>query len=230
VKTFKQFLLEANECSVNKSELYSNILNNIRTKSTYNKGTPPANGEVYGLDGKPESWAKFYVELAGHESGYNACKKFKDSINGVPEPGGSGGLFQLGRDQIEIWADKYPDLARQYGLDPSKNYSEEDLYNADLNTRGMLFIGDALLQQDYSVGPRVGLGRTIGELSWNKIAKRVPTPAGGTGTMMAKNDTDAKPTTPSKDGELSDYDSPGAALAGLFKGFQAMGKTMGLGS
>ena len=231
MKTFKQYVTESNsECGVSKNDLQAKILGLIKNQPTYNQGKPPTNGELYGIDGTPESWAKFYTSLAGHESGYNACKPFKNDINGVPEPGGSGGLFQLGRDQIEIWAKKYPSLASSYGISSNKNYSEQELLNADTNTRGMLFIGDALLREDYSVGPRVGLGRTIGKLIWDKIAQGAPLPAGGTGTMLAKNDADGKTTTSNKSIPADDYESPQAALAGLFKGFEMMGKTMGLGS
>ena len=228
MKTFKQFIVEASSgCSVSPNDLYAKILQYIKDKPTYNMGKPPTNGEVYGIDGTAESWARFYVQLAGYESGYNACKPFKDAIKGVPEPGGSGGLFQLGRDQIEIWAKKYPSLASQYGLSPYKNYSEQDLLNADLNTLGMLFIGDALLREDYSVGPKVGLGRTIGSLSWNKIAKGTPfTPSKDSDTLIAKNTEDKPPIGP----ELTDYRTPMDAMKGLMQGLQAMGKTMGIGS
>lgn len=227
MKTFKQFLVEASSgCSISRNDLYSKVLGLIKNKETYNTGKPPTNGELYGIDGTPESWAKFYTALAGYESGYNACKPFKNDINGIPEPGGSGGLFQLGRDQIEIWAKKYPSLAAQYGLSPNKNYSEQELLNADLNTRGMLFIGDALLREDYSVGPRVGLGRTIGKLSWDKIAKNAPAPAGGEqdSTKIAK--ASDKPPGP----ETSDYKTPADAMKGLMQGLEMMGKTMGFKS
>lgn len=228
MKSFKQFIVEASSgCSVSPNDLYTKILGFIKDKPTYNMGKPPTNGELYGIDGSPESWAKFYVQLAGFESGYNACKPFKDAIKGVPEPGGSGGLFQLGRDQIEIWAKKYPSLASQYGLSSYKNYSEQELLNADINTRGMLFIGDALLREDYSVGPKVGLGRTIGKLSWDKIAKGTP-PSFDTDTKLATKakKEDQPPIGP----EVHDYKSPLDAFKGLAKGFEAMGKTIGIGS
>lgn len=195
MKTFKQFIEEANSCTVGKSELYSKMLGLIKDKPTYNQGKPPANGEVYGIDGTPESWAKFYTELAGHESGYNACKPFKEHIKGVREPGGSGGLFQLGRDQIEIWAKTNPGLAQSYGIDPGKNYTEEEILTADLSIKGMAFIGDALLRQNYAVGPKIGLGRTIGPLSWNKIAKGTPTSTDTSGSMYAKNSTSTPGST-----------------------------------
>jgi hypothetical protein len=189
VLTFKKFIEEASNCFISKERLYSIIIGIIKNKSTYNQKTPPQNGETYGIDGTPESWARFYSELAGHESGYNACLPFKDHIGGVAEPGGSGGLFQLGRDQIEIWAKTYPGLAKEYGITPGRNYSEQELYDADLNTRGMLFIGDALLRKNYAVGPKVGLGRTIGSMSWNKIAKGKPTSSpASSSTAVAKND------------------------------------------
>jgi hypothetical protein len=145
--------------AVNPSDQYKKILNILKDKETYNKGNPPPDGLRFGVNsGTPESWASFYTNIAGWESGGDPCKPFFD---GPDDVGGSGGLYQLGRDQIEIWANKYPNLARQYGLEPGRNYTEQELYNADLNTRGMLFIGDALLRENYVVG-RGGLGRTIG--------------------------------------------------------------------
>lgn len=149
--------------AVNPTDQYKRILNILKDKETYNKGNAPVGGNRFGVNsGTPEAWAGFYTNIAGWESGGDPCLPFKDSIEGVVEPGGSGGLYQLGRDQIEIWASKYPNLARQYGLEPGRNYTEQELYNADLNTRGMLFIGDALLRENYAIGKGVGIGRTIG--------------------------------------------------------------------
>jgi hypothetical protein len=231
MKTFKQFILEVSSSSfggVKKEDLYSTILSYLKDKPTYNMGKPPTNGETYGIDGTAESWARFYTELAGHESGYNAAKPFKNDINGVPEPGGSGGLFQLGRDQIEIWAKKYPSLAKQYGLDPDRNYSEQELYNSDLNTRGMLFIGDALLRENYAVGPKQGLGRTIGQLSWKKIANKTPTSSDYSSSPDVQNMPPGS-TDPKKDTPKDDFDSPADAAQGLLQGLQAMAKVMGGG-
>lgn len=149
--------------AVDPTEQYNKILQIIKDKQTYNQGAAPAGGDRFGVNsGTPEAWAGFYTKVAGFESGGDPCLGFKDSIEGVVEPGGSGGLYQLGRDQIEIWSSKYPDLARSYGIEPGRNYSESELLNADLSTRGMLFIGDALLRQNYAVLPGQGIGRTIG--------------------------------------------------------------------
>lgn len=237
MKTFKQFIEESNACTISKSELYSKMLGFIKDKPTYNQGKPPANGEIYGIDGTAESWAKFYTELAGHESGYNVCKPFKDHIKGVPEPGGSGGLFQLGRDQIEIWATKNPSLAKSYGLEPGRNYTEQEILTADLSIRGMAFIGDALLRQNYAVGPRIGLGRTIGVLSWNKIAKKAPTSTDTSGSMYAKSSTETSPgetssvSTGSREaGRGPIYTSVSQALGDLWQGAKDFSRAAGWSS
>lgn len=229
--TFKKFIEEASNCFISKDTLYNNILSIIKNKSTYNQKAPPTNGETYGIDGTSESWARFYAELAGHESGYNACLPFKDHIGGVAEPGGSGGLYQLGRDQIEIWAKTYPGLAREYGIEPGRNYSEQELYNADLNTRGMLFIGDALLRKNYAVGPKIGLGKTIGSMSWNKIAKNAPTPSStSSSSAIAKNSQVGQGTAEAPRDTSGGYDGGGAlasALGSLKKGIFDFSSALG---
>lgn len=166
-------LLVDNRGRVNSQQLKNQVLQIIQSNpsSIYNSGRVPANGQRYGLDGSAQSWANFYGKLAGFESGYFANSPFKDYIDGFgKEQGGSGGLFQLGRDQIELWANKYPQLAQAYGFQQGVNYSEQQYLNPDFNTRGMLFVGEALLAEGFAVGPRQGLGRTIGTNSWNKIA------------------------------------------------------------
>lgn len=151
-------------CRLDKSDQYNRLYSILKDRPFYSQGTLPANASTYGLgSATAEGWAAFYTRIAGHESGGDPCSPFKDFINGRREPGGSGGLYQLGRDQIEIWMRTNPSLAREYGLDPNKNYSQQELYNADLNTRGMLFIGEALLRQNNTIAPGQGLGRTIGD-------------------------------------------------------------------
>jgi hypothetical protein len=158
---------------VSSQQLKTEILNTIQSNpsSIYNNGQIPINGQKYGLDGTPQSWANFYSKLAGFESGYYTNSPFKNYIPGFGvERGGSGGLFQLGRDQVEIWATKYPQLAQRYGFQSGISYSEQQYFNPTFSTRGMLFVGEALLLEGFAVGPGQGIGRTIGRPSWEKIA------------------------------------------------------------
>jgi hypothetical protein len=184
---------------VSASQLETEILKQIKSNpnSIYNNGKIPKNGEAYGLDGTPESWAKFYTQLAGHESAYYNLP-FKNDINGVPEPGGSGGLFQLGRDQIEIWRDARdakPGLAESYGFQQGVNYTEQQYLDPSFNATGMLFIGEALLNENFAVGPGEGLGRTIGRLSWDKIAAGTNPGSGATNPTLAATSVAASQPT-----------------------------------
>jgi hypothetical protein len=182
---------------VSRTQLNSYLANAINSNpsSIYNSGKPPANGSKYRIDGSAQSWTNFYTQLAGHESSYYNVD-FKNDINGVPEPGGSGGLFQLGRDQIEIWANVKPELAQRWGFQKGVNYSEQQYLNPEFNARGMLFIGEALLSNDYTVGPKQGLGRTIGSLSWNKIAAGVDPGDGALNPSLQPGTAGAATTSP----------------------------------
>ena len=53
-------------------------------------GFVPADGEKYGIDGTPESWAKFAMRVTKVESGFNV------NTTNMNDPGGSFGLMQWG--------------------------------------------------------------------------------------------------------------------------------------
>jgi hypothetical protein len=180
---------------VGSAQLRSELLRLIQSNpsSIYNSGKIPVNGEKYGINGTPESWANFYAKLAGFESSYDATAPIKDfAIPGVREPGGSGGLFQLGRSQVKIWADKYPQIAQRYGIQPGVAYPPEAVLDPNFASRGMLLIGESLLTEHFVMENGIfgdkpgaqGIGRTIGSYSWNKIASGVDPGTGATDPTM----------------------------------------------
>jgi hypothetical protein len=164
--------------NVNKTELRNSILNYIKDNPTsiYNNGRIPANGQTYGLNGTSESWANFFANIAGYESGYKS-----GTIN-LKDDGGSYGIFQVGPQQVIDYAGIFPEIATSYGIDPNRTYTKEDLLgSADLNTRAMLFLGEATMRDrkygGFRVGPGFsnGMGATIGENTWKRFANGEPT-------------------------------------------------------
>lgn len=164
---------------VGPGDVYNAALTYIKNNpnSIYNNKSIPRNGEKYGLNGTPESWATFWAKSASYESSYQ-----NRTINTL-DPGGSYGILQVGPAQINSWANvnNNQDLARSYGLDPNKKYtSEEILASADLALRAKLFVGDAIMRSEkyggfaVGVGKSNGLGATLGENTWKKIARNEP--------------------------------------------------------
>lgn len=176
-------LVQAPNGGVNKTDVYNSVLNYIKSNpnSMYMNKKIPRNGSTYGLDGTPESWAKMYANVAGYESNYNDPKY---RIN-LEDAGGSYGLFQVGPKQLNDYIRIFPESAKSYGLDPSKIYTKENLLeSADFNTRSMLFLGEAVTKDKkyggFAVGPGFsnGMGATIGENTWKKLAANSPTGSG----------------------------------------------------
>lgn len=73
---------------VNKQQLFNAAVKKF-SKSPLN-GYVPKDGEKYGIDGTPESWAKFSMRIISSESG------FRTGTTMPSDPGGSYGLFQFG--------------------------------------------------------------------------------------------------------------------------------------
>jgi hypothetical protein len=162
-------------------DVYNTALTYIKNNpnSIYNSKNIPRNGQSYGLNGTPESWATFWAKTASYESSYQ-----NRTIN-LKDPGGSFGILQVGPAQIKSWANKKGtnnrELAKSYGLDPDRDYTaDEILDSADLALRAKLFVGDAIMRsEDYGgfavgIGPNNGLGATIGKATWEKITRNEP--------------------------------------------------------
>lgn len=167
---------------VNPTDVYSRTLNiiNNNPQSIYNRSDIPRNGQTYGLNGTPESWADFWRAATSYENGFSNTKRSKYSYS---DPGGSYGILQVGPGQINSWANvnNNQNLARSYGLDPNKNYTREEIEaDADLALRAKLFVGDAIMRSPtyggfaVGVGDRNGLGATIGENTWKRRAANEP--------------------------------------------------------
>lgn len=178
-------LAQAANGGVNKTDVYNSTLNYIKNNpnSIYNRKDIPRNGQTYGLNGTPESWANFWATAAYHESSYN------NNTTNLKDAGGSFGILQVGPAQINDWANvkggANRELARSYGLDPDRKYTREEILgSADLALRAKLFVGDAIMRSDtyggFAVGEgqKNGLGATVGSSTWKKIARNEPTSAG----------------------------------------------------
>jgi hypothetical protein len=165
---------------IDPSNMYKGVLDVIKNnpQSIYNRSDAPINGDRYGISGGAESWASFWARTGSYESSYN-----NNTIN-RNDPGGSFGILQVGPGQIGgagSWGASYPDLARSYGLDPNRNYTEQDiLASADLAVRSKLFVGDAIMRSSKYGGYRVGIGKgnglgaTLGRATWEKLERNAP--------------------------------------------------------
>lgn len=115
---------------VNPNELNTYIKDWV-SRSSLN-GFVPADGDKYGLDGSPQSWANFFTKLAKKESSFD--------INRVGDvgkyEGGSRGLFQLS-----------PKDALNHRLQ-STPFSFEQLRDPLTNTNVALTIAEKLLKRD----------------------------------------------------------------------------------
>lgn len=177
-------LPQAQNGGVSRTDIYNSTLNYIKNNpnSIYNRKDIPRNGQAYGLNGTPESWANFWATAAYHESSYN------NNTKNLSDPGGSFGILQVGPAQVGgagSWGAVYPDLAKSYGLDPNRTYTKEEIMgSADLALRSKLFVGDAIMRSNkyggFAVGSgkKNGLGATIGSLTWEKIARNEPVGSG----------------------------------------------------
>lgn len=174
---------------VDPDQMYNNVLNIIKNNpnSIYNRSDAPINGARYGITGGAESWANFWKRTGSYESSYN-----NNTVN-RSDPGGSFGILQVGPAQINSWANvnNNQDLARSYGLDPNRNYTEQDiLASADLAVRAKLFVGDAIMRSSTYGGYRVGigesngLGATLGSATWRKLESNAPLAQGSTSTSQ----------------------------------------------
>jgi hypothetical protein len=172
--------------NVTKTDLYNGVLSYLKNRPSFNRKNvngnyiAPTNGTAFGVDGSPESWANYMTKIAWHESTNNANLPFK--YGGAEGSYGSGGLFQIGDGQVEDWARQKPELAKAWGFTPGYDYPTQDFYSADFNTRGYLFITEALMEnQGYSIGTqsnplaRRGANGTIGEATREKLLNNAPT-------------------------------------------------------
>lgn len=163
-------------------DVYTATLNYIKNnpKSIYNNKNIPRNGEKYGLNGTPESWATLWTKFASYENEFSNTARSKYTYT---DPGGSYGILQVGPAQINEWANvnNNQDLARSYGLDPNKKYTAEEIEaSADLALRAKLFVGDAVMRSPtkggfaVGVGDSNGLGATVGESTWERAERNEP--------------------------------------------------------
>jgi hypothetical protein len=174
-------LAQDKEGLVGPGDVYNATLNYIKNnpKSIYNSKDIPRNGQRYGLNGTPESWANFWTAAASYENEFSNTKR---SENSTKDDGGSYGILQVGPAQINDWANvnNNQDLARSYGLDPNKKYTIEDIEaSADLALRAKLFVGDATLRSPkygfaVGVGDKNGLGATVGKNTWERRERNEP--------------------------------------------------------
>jgi hypothetical protein len=174
---------------IDPDQMYNGVLNIIKNNpnSIYNRTDAPINGERYGITGGAESWANFWKRTGSYESSYN------NNTTNRSDPGGSFGILQVGPAQINSWANvnNNQDLARSYGLDPNRNYTEQDiLASADLAVRAKLFVGDAIMRSSTYGGYRVGagenngLGATLGSATWKKLENGSPLAQGSSSSSQ----------------------------------------------
>lgn len=74
--------------NANKQDFYDAAV--TRFANSPLNGFVPADGKKYGIDGSPQSWAKFAVRVANQESSFNV------NTTNLNDPGGSYGIFQFG--------------------------------------------------------------------------------------------------------------------------------------
>lgn len=107
-------------------------------------GLKPEDGDKYGVDGSPQSWADYMVALAKVESSY----KVKDKGDVGLFPGDSNGLFQLS-----------PNDATQYGIQDDP-FSMEQLQDPSVNAYIAVLIHENLALRYNSI--RNGIGKYWG--------------------------------------------------------------------
>lgn len=104
--------------NMNKNEFFAAAVKTFE-KSSLN-GFVPADGEKYGIDGTPKSWARFAMSVANPESGFNVA------TTNMNDPGGSLGVFQWGMHygiNSKNWKDP------QAQLDAFATYSDQWVVN-----------------------------------------------------------------------------------------------------
>lgn len=102
-----------NKGYVNKNEYYRKAVEKISSSPL--NGFIPQDGKKYGIDGTPQSWAKYAMRLTSVESG------FKVNTTNMADPGGSLGLLQWG-EHYGITKDNWQDPEAQ--LDAFVTYSK----------------------------------------------------------------------------------------------------------
>jgi len=112
---------------VNPQQLESYIAKRISQSSL--NGFVPADGQKFGVDGSPESWAKFFTRLANRESSFKIT-----TVGDVGRfAGNSNGLFQLS-----------PNDALNHKLQPQP-FSQEQLLDPVTNTNAAIAIAERLI-------------------------------------------------------------------------------------
>jgi len=132
-----------NGSKVNPDSLYTYILKKVENSPL--NGYVPRDGTQYGLDGTPQSYAKFLTNLARRESSFN-----NNTVGDVGKfNGGSNGLFQLS-----------PDDALNYRLQ-STPFSIQQLRDPYINTDTALKIFESNVLKDGLIYGKSG-GKYLG--------------------------------------------------------------------
>jgi hypothetical protein len=141
-ETLKSYEDSKGKSIVKNDELYDFILNEVKTKGNFNQFGIPQGGEKYGLDGTPESWARFYTSMAFNESGF-----INGTVNPTDPGGGSFGIFQIATNKaVEYHAAGFGEIFNRYGIS-NRPYSAAEMQNPEINTRFALAISESLLSQ-----------------------------------------------------------------------------------
>jgi len=168
---------------VDKEELRAFL--NKEIKGSKLVGVVPSDAAKYNIDGSSESWANFFVALAGRESSYNVGTT--GDLGRADIPQGSHGLFQLS-----------PNDALNYRLQ-SEPFTLGQLQDPVVNSKTTIVIAERLLGRDNVIagGSDAGLSRYWGPLRRDELTvPPVPPYTPTTPTNASPLVPDNEPTEP----------------------------------